>query len=106
MNYTPRTVWVGGKHSGALPKHLHHPEPKVVGANMSRPQERTAKNEILAFVRAHGPVSIAATAVALCRTKQGVNAHLLELEKEKIVVKEPRAVVGSNQKQMFYSGVQ
>lgn len=105
MNYAFETIWVGGKYPGALPAHLHHLEPKA-RSSKARPQERTAKNEILAFVRRHGPVSIAATSVALCRAKQGVNAHLLALEKEKLVVKEFRLVSGSTQNHAFYSAVQ
>jgi len=107
MNYTPETQWIGGKYPGVKVLPLPKP-PRAVDEKRVKTyfQPRPSKNAILAVVRSRGPISIANIALSLGKRKNLVNMHLLDMQREGLVVKEYRKNKNNGHHQMFYSGVQ
>ena len=107
MNYIPETQWIGGKYPGVKVLPLPKP-PRVVDEKRVKTyfQPRPSKNAILAVVRSQGPISITHIALALGKNKNLVNMHLLDMQREGLVVKEYRKNKNNGHNQMFYWGVQ
>ena len=105
MSYTPETQWIGGKYPG-----VRTPPTPVIKVAKKRVQTyfqpRPSKNAILAVVRSRGPISISNIASSLGKRKNLVNMHLLDMQREGLVVKEYRKNKNNGHNQMFYSGVQ
>lgn len=99
------TNWIGGKYPG-----IRTPPTPVIKVVKKRVQTyfqpRPSKNAILAVVRSRGPISIANIALSLGKRKNLVNMHLLDMQREGLVVKEYRKNKNNGHNQMFYSGVQ
>jgi len=99
------TNWIGGKYPG-----IRTPPTPVIKVVKKRVrtyfQPRPSKNAILAVVRSRGPISIANIALSLGKRKNLVNMHLLDMQREGLVVKEYRKNKNNGHNQMFYWGVQ
>ena len=92
MNYAPQTRWVGGYYPGATPKHLHEEAPKVGHKYRA----------IVAYVKAHGPVSAVTIAKDLGMPLDSVRGQLRTACVEKDVDKTARLHPNRRNRINFY----